>query len=391
MSWKKYPPVNYVAIQAFMLDQEKRMKMNNIPSLSNQEWLSSLLKKTGLTPMGVFIWSLIINLLTTIPVAIYFGAWHSSSVSKGLSSDPASLLNDDLAIPIIISYFHWIQSAGDRLLVTLLNNGILKNNKKMQAILKKNSERLQNHWTPVVAALAGLMFSIWFVVTFTQSQMPTRALLSWIMVNPAIVWVRAPMMFISIYALVIFIYDLGIIVLTLNTLFQNVIIKVEPLHPDGAGGLSAIGNFVSSLGYLLLALGIVYSTRIIVQTSIGFSSMDGIVTLIGLGLYILLSPFVFFLPLQSARNAMIASRVKLLSDISKEFNATFSEIHKLRSEKADKLEPLLKRQRQIEEIHKMVERFPVWPFNFENIRKFFSLVFIPILPALISIAMDILK
>jgi hypothetical protein len=163
------------------------------------------------------------------------------------------------------------------------------------------------------------------------------------------------------------------------------------MHPDGAGGLAPLGHFVSSLGYFLFMLGLAYSVRIIQQNVVEISGMDDVVTVVGLVLYLLLAPLIFFLPLQSARGAMIASRNNLLMDVSKEFDATFSEIHQLRSEKAETLEPLLKRQRQIEEMHKTIEKFPVWPFNLANIRNFFSLVLFPILPALISIVIDLLK
>jgi len=363
--------------------------MDKAATLSNREWLSTLLRKTRLSPPGIFLLFLIINLLTTIPVAFYFGAWSPGNISKGLSREPAALLNDDLAIPLILAYFHWIQYAGDHLFKTLTKEGILTNSGSIRSILTRSSKRLQSSWAPMAATITGLIFSIYFISTFTQPR--GQGFISWVFVNPAIVWIRAPMLFITIYALVMFVYDLGIIVITLNALFRSQTIKLEPLHPDGAGGLASIGHFVSSLGYFLFIIGFAYSIRIIQQNVVDSSGMDDIVTFVGLGIYLLLAPLIFFLPLQSARRAMILSRNNLLMDISKEFDTTFTEIHKLRSEKADHIEPLLQRHRQIEEIHRIVEKFPVWPFNLGNIRQFFSLVLIPILPALISIAVDLLK
>jgi hypothetical protein len=99
----------------------------------------------------------------------------------------------------------------------------------------------------------------------------------------------------------------------------------------------------------------------------------------------------FFLPLQSARKAMLASRNRLLKAISLEFDVTFSSLQPLHLKTPEEIELLLKRHRQVEELHKSVNSFPVWPFNLANLRRFFSLVIIPILPGLVSIVGDLLN
>lgn len=363
--------------------------MSKSIDFSNNEWLSRTLRKTKLSPFGVFILFLGINLASTIPVAIYFGAWNPSQFSEGLSSEPSALLNDNLAIPIIFAYFQWIQASGGMVFKKILDEGSIIKNNNVEGILIKYKKHLINKWLPIIASLIGLIFTYWFLWFFTQP--PSQINSSWVFVNPAIVWIRAPMMFITSYALVIFVYDLAIIVRVLNELFVSGTVKVEPLHPDGAGGLSPIGHFSSSLGYVFFVLGLAYSVRIINQNVIDFSGTDDIVALIGLVIYLLLSPFLFFLPLRSARAAMTESKNNLLKEVSGEFDRIFLEIRNLRSQNADEIEPYLKRYRQIEETRKIIEKFPVWPFNIENIRGFISLVALPILPALISIIIDLLK
>jgi hypothetical protein len=369
--------------------KDRGRKMSDAAGLCNREWLSSLLKKTRLSPFGIFMLFVVINLLTTIPVAIIFGAWDPTKFSPGMRAEPSAILNDDLAIPIIFAYFLWIQGAFNKVVNKFIAGGILTKSERVLAILDGCRKQLQSKWLPILASLAGVIFTTWFLLLFTQSESEIHT--GWVYANPAIPWIRAPMMFITVYALVLFLTDLGIMIKTFNTLFQDETIRVEPLHPDGAGGLSPIGAFTSSLGYMIFMIGVAYSFRIVGQNIVDFAGTDDIMTWLGLVIYLVVSPLFFFLPLRAVRAAMIRSRDGLLMELSAEFDVIFNELHKLRSKNAEMIEPYLKRYRQINETRKIIEKFPVWPFNIGNLRNFFGLVVIPILPALISIVIDLFK
>ena len=63
----------------------------------------------------------------------------------------------------------------------------------------------------------------------------------------------------------------------------------------------------------------------------------------------------------------------------------YARLSDLRTNAADKTEPLLKRLHQLSEERDMVYRFPVWPFDTSSLRKFFGLAFTPLVPILTSL------
>ena len=194
---------------------------------SNNEWLSKFLYWTRLSPLGVFLGMLAINLIVNIPIALKLGAWESSNQTLvGLKFEPSAWLNDWLAIPVIIAYFHWIQTASGNLFGNLLGEGIYENLEATKKDLETSRKRFQSIWAIFLSIVIGLVFAAWFVITFTQPVKPSE-FASWVTVNPIIVWVRAPFMFIVAYALTYLLYDLIIVIITLNGLFQNGKIHVD--------------------------------------------------------------------------------------------------------------------------------------------------------------------
>jgi hypothetical protein len=349
------------------------------PKTINLEWLSRLTQHYGITPLkGAFIF-LMANLLTTIPLAIIFGVWFPSDRTKGLSTEPAAWFNDYVVQPILIAYFIWTRNAIDKLINKLISNGILQNNPDAMDILTKYQKSTKNVWMHLLGILLGLAFNGWFVsLSFTAPYYP-----SWVFVHPATALVRAPFLFIVVYALTIFIVDLVMGIIALNKLFKNQRIQIEPLHPDGAGGLASMGQFSANLGYGIGALGLSVSVNIIQHIYAKVGILNDYILLIAIGLYVCLGPILFFLPLWTGHSSMIASRNRLLEETSLEFDKVFIQLHTQRHEDIQKNEPLLKKISQLKETRELIKQFPVWPFNTNAIRKFFGLVFSPLILSLI--------
>jgi hypothetical protein len=126
----------------------------------------------------------------------------------------------------------------------------------------------------------------------------------------------------------------------------------------------------------------------IIQAPTSFLNLSDYALVTMLVLYLLLAPAIFFIPLFAAHFAMVASRNGLLKDISTEFNDVFTQMHNLRSEDANQVEPLFNKIQHLNGTHKLIEKFPVWPFNSGSFRKFFGLIFSPLVPAGISVMID---
>jgi hypothetical protein len=356
--------------------------------LQNSERLSKVLKRIRLTPLGVAILVAALNLLINLPLAMHFGAWLPSAKSKGLAAEPSSWLYDFLIQPVILGYFCWLQTAIEQLFRELAHKRVLESEVHLQKVLTKFQKRLQSRWLSRIAAMLSLVFMAWFALAFTKSSIPSPSQ-SWVTVHPAIVWARIPVIVVAFYALIIDIYDLIIIIVALNDLLRNQKIRVEPFNPDKAGGLGSIGRFSANISYGIGALGLVLSVNVI-QAPANLINLSDYTLVLMLSLYLLLAPIIFFLPLWTAHTAMVAYREHLLTEVSVEFDAVFTQLRALHLEDTCQNEPLLRKIRQLNELHMLINQFPVWPFNTESFRKFFSIVLSPLVPGVFSLIVDLL-
>lgn len=357
--------------------------------LHNREWLSSILSRLKLTPFRAALLMAALHLIVDLPMWLLFRA---TLEAKGLAVQPADLVYEFLVHPVILGYFCWLQGAGNGLFEKLVSGKIIESETHLQGVIAECRKRLQSRWVPRVGLVLSLIAACWFVLAFAPlpglqlySETPYQ---SWITAHPAIVWSQVPGFILVFYALLMTIYDLVIITIALNDALRNQKAKVEPFHPDKAGGLGFIGRFSANLGYFIGALGLLQSVRAI-QTQTDLSAPHNYVFVLGLALYLLLAPTIFFLPMWTTHAAMIGYRDRLLADISTKFNSTLLQLRALRQEGGEQIEALLQEIQQLDEARAMViAQTPVWPFNVGNLKKFFGLVLSPIVPFITSYIQD---
>jgi len=360
--------------------------------LHNREWLSNILGRIRLTPLGVVMLMAAINLVIDLPLALYFGALLPGAKSKGLAGESADWLYEFLVHPVILGYFCWLQKAGEQLFAELARREIVESEAHLQEVLVKCRKRLQNRWVSRICVVLSLVFAGWFALAFAPSSVfspyQSSPYPSWVTVHPAIVWVRSPVIFVVFYALTMAIYDLAVIVIALNDLLRNQRIRVEPFNPDKAGGLGFIGRFSANLAYLIAVLGLLLSARM-VQVPADLFDVRSYVFVSGLAVYLLLAPLIFFLPLWTAHTGMVTYRNHLLTETATKLDSVLTQLRTLRREDADLIETSLNEFRQLDEVRVLItDQVPIWPFNTGSVRKFFGLTLSPLLPAAISIIID---
>jgi hypothetical protein len=172
--------------------------------------------------------------------------------------------------------------------------------------------------------------------------------------------------------------------------FSRQSIRVQPFHPDRAGGLGAVGRFVANIGYGIGAMGL-FLLLVWLLNSVNSTILSSLMLIAMFMMYVLLAPVSFFIPLWSAHVAMLAYRKRLSKALSQEFDSVFAQLHTPPIEDADQAEPLLKRIRQIDEERALLDRFPVWPFDAASVRKFFGLALSPLVPIVTSLMLDLLS
>ena len=176
--------------------------MDGILRLNNGDFFSKLLTRLRLTPIAAAFAMAIINLVTSIPLAIILGAWSRSAKSNGLIGEPSAWFNDYLVEPILIGYFLWVPRAFGNLAKLLIEDDIFRDSVHVHKVLRRCLRWLQTPWTARIAFGVALLFCVWFVSLESSPTYP-----SWVFVNQTILFVRLPSLFISVYACILLTYN----------------------------------------------------------------------------------------------------------------------------------------------------------------------------------------
>ncbi|MCX6033210.1 MAG: hypothetical protein NT169_28490 [Chloroflexi bacterium] len=353
----------------------------------NTDWLSKVMSSLRLDYRTAAVaWS-IFSLARDIGLALAYGVLYPTSSNVGLLGDPGPLLHDCLVHPIMIAYFCWLQTNGLNAFSSLLRENIVRNDEETERILNKHLARLRNrriYWLAVLVSTGAILG--WFLsLRFTPVSV---AGLYWLMAHPMLLWWTSPAIFVVAYAIAMSVYDIAIIVIGLNDLFRHKRISVDILNPDGAGGLGAIGQLISSLGYVIAALGATYSVLILLH---GVASRNDTPTIVGIAFYVVLAPAVFLTPLWSTHKKMVEFRNDTLRELAGGIRTAFSGFLNGQDHTAEQIESLLRNTQQTYAMRDLVMRFPTWPVNTGTFRKFFGLVYSTIIPAVLSLGANLLK
>jgi hypothetical protein len=159
-------------------------------------------------------------------------------------------------------------------------------------------------------------------------------------------------------------------------------VTIQPLHPDGVGGLKPIGILGLHNQLIVGMIGINIGTMFITFGFLGQEAPLFVGVACGVA-YVLIAPFVFVGPLIPFRPHMLREKRRFLKTISRQFDADLSQLFsKLDSDEVGsaKLEKLEK----LSQIHKSISALPEWPFDASTLRKFLAVLISPIFSVFIS-------
>jgi hypothetical protein len=171
----------------------------------------------------------------------------------------------------------------------------------------------------------------------------------------------------------LFLYKFFISIQFLRVLFKKYNIKIVPIHPDGAGGIVAVGNLAIAANYLM-ALIVLYITILAIFDPF-FN--NNLIFIIFLFLIYILSFIMFFYSLSGAHNKMQRKQEEYLKKLSNTFDH-YSRNALDANDERYKLEKL-KELSYIENIYNLANSMPVWPFDSKSIRMYITSFGLPIL------------
>ena len=177
-----------------------------------------------------------------------------------------------------------------------------------------------------------------------------------------------------------------------NWLFSRFSLHIKPLHPDGAGGLGAMGYLLwTSVGILLWEV-LLLVASVLSRNLVWLSLWE--MTLLG-AIYVVLTPALLIGWLLVPHHLMLKTRNELLQPLTDQFQQTL--LHSLSSHEDDpaSLESATRRLTALKQQYDLVrDTFPIWPLETRALSRLAVTVLLPlllpILTSLIPLALHLL-
>jgi hypothetical protein len=199
---------------------------------------------------------------------------------------------------------------------------------------------------------------------------------------------------------------------TCNYVFRTLRIDVHPLHPDGAGGLGAIGRLAARYGLIGIAIGIMAAaiTADRVLLGLGWAYPDAFALY---ALYVIITPTALILPMWSAHERMVEARDHLLEQVSAQFETLLRDprppatlpVAAGLSVELPGYEVVLRRKagpdnttmdvegnlEKLEARHRLIkDTYPTWPIPSHLFRNLSITALLPLVTSLMGILADVL-
>lgn len=341
------------------------------------------LQKRGLTPIGfgfiVFIYGLIRNLVLPAIFGHLFTIQVGGRTILGVLDDWPVLVIEMLMVPVTAGYYLWqpvtMQSLYDGMAEKIGTNPLAR----ARAMEYVRPVRWSG-WV-VIAFVVGVFETIYIQYVYLKENV-----LIWETVNGVMIISLVVIRFIIFYMLVFIIVRQIFMIIGLNRFFSEIPVKVTPLHPDRAGGLRILGDYVLSTALIVGAVGLFFGMGIIRR-----EWNPSIITAefyVLMAVYFFLAPLFFFLPLIQVHRRMAEAKRKLLIEIAEQFDIEYRKL--LNSLKNDQMDSnLIQRVEAIQKIYRIANDSPEWPFNLEIISKYSAAVVFPVLlPVIVQVFIE---
>jgi hypothetical protein len=328
-----------------------------------------------------------------IRVLAAWRAGHLWTVDKvtGILQDPGLYTN--LIILAIVTYYVWMPRGIAAAFNGLHGNGVVgdprptssqQNNPQQTypAFIKETQTLFGGWWWPVVSLVIAISTTLTLNLpqyqAFRRSAAWAADTLSLIL---TLLWVA-----VAVYCVTLLLIYSMLSIYRLNALFNSFAIRVRPLHPDRAGGLAPLGNFTLTLSYLIPFVGILLVLTPITRNYVAMGTLQyrwSPEILVALIIYIIAAPAVFFAPLSVAHNVMNEAKNQLLLQIARRFEMEYHSVQNKLDGELSGLKDDLKTLEELQSLHDTTSKFPVWPFNAANMRRFGTSYISPIILALV--------
>jgi hypothetical protein len=362
-----------------------------IPVIQNYDPLASFLRHPlRLSPLAFGLWILLLDLVVDAWLGYHYHVWLAPKgvVYPGLLQDFTALVVDFGSIPIIAGLYLWSTEGATLLFQRLQQSGVFPSPELIPDTVENSLPRFESKRVFYLITLLSVLYALSQLAAY-ENWVPWKSAGGYINLAPAAAYYRFPFWLLNFYTFLFAIYNIILTVNALRSLFRTRGIRILPLHPDQCGGVVSISQYTLKIAYGIASAGLVISgaTLFALQTNTIAQSYP---IILGIVAYLVLAPLLFFWPLGTAHTAMREAKDAQLLVLAEQLNDLYIGINQKNRSKED-FEDDLRKHDALKKLYDFAREFPVWPFDLSNVRRFFAVITAPLVPALISIAIDLAK
>lgn len=315
-------------------------------------------------------------------VFLFWGLWWARSVSVwNLENTLSALIQTFILFPVIFLIYLLVPGFIAGLFNTLKRNGVIGEPYRHLSGTVKYTTFVQQ----MVTSIDNFGWIITIMVIVVCYALYRLLLLEPGSLSPVPYWMRVCAIIIYLplmYATGISVVRLLLTLIFTNWLFYHFTLQIKPLHPDGAGGLGAMGRLLwASIGIMLWeALLLVAS--ILSRNLYWLSPWDMI--LLG-AIYVVLTPALLVGWLIFPHRVMVKTRDEMLQGLADEYQQTI--IQSLSSAEYDtrSLVAGTRRLTALKQRYDLLrDAFPIWPLETNMLSRIVITVILPIILPIIT-------
>ena len=338
------------------------------------------LQRYKIGPVVIGLIAFVYGFIRTLVLPTIFGNLYTvqsnGKTILGALDDWPVLVIEMVMVPMVAGYYLWQPASMQSLYDGI--SGIIGPNPLARAKTMENVRPLRWSGWAIIAFIVGVLEASYIHYIIQRDNVVT-----WETVNTTMAASYMLLRFITFYMLVFIIVRQVFMIIGINRFFSETTVKITPLHPDRAGGLRILGDYVLSTGLIVGAVGLYFGMGIVRQEWNPYVITTEFYVLIAI--YFILAPLFFLLPLIQVHRRMGEAKRKLLTEVAEQFDIEYRKLlDGLRQDNLDASHVL--RVEAIQKIYKITEEAPEWPFNLEILSKYAVAILFPvILPGLVQI------
>jgi hypothetical protein len=315
-----------------------------------------------------------------ITFVVFFAiAWQTSTLVSGASQigfweDTSIWVWEIFLKPVLLGYYLWESDAVKRLLQELSRLQIVEiTDSDINLALEVHQTKWRTFLSIIIAFIGGIIYFA------SRSDLNSWG-------SSGILQKLASTIFgiFSTYATSMLLLGLALNIWIIQKVLKNRDLKINPLHPDRCGGLRCLSQYSLKTAYLTAIFGVMIGFteyRFITQ---GINEKYWILHM-SIPLYISASLICFFGPLLVAHNQMKEAKERMLANIAKQFQDDYVRINMNLSLIAEDLKKEVARIQELQSFYDLTDKFPVWPFDIQTLRRYTLSVVTPLTPPLVGL------